>query len=336
MNYIVPLQQLVRNDIQSAGGKGANLGEMTAAGFPVPPGFVLTTEAYDAFVRAHSLQQQIVDLASKASAGDPQSSEDASAAIKMLFLAADVPEAIQVDLLSAYTALTTDGQTAVAVRSSATAEDLPTASFAGQQDTYLNVQSEDALLDAVVHRWASLWTARAISYRMHHDIDPATLSLAVVVQRFIPADSAGILFTANPIDGARDQIVINATWGLGEAIVGGLVTPDTVIVDKSNQHILSRETATKTIMTVRTDNRTKDQPVPRARQNQPAIDDATAIRLARCGAQIEAHYGLPMDVEWAISGDKIAILQARPITNLPPAPLRDVRWEPPKPGTIWM
>jgi pyruvate,water dikinase len=336
MSYTVPLQLLGRNSIQSAGGKGANLGEMTAAGFPVPPGFVLLTEAYDTFVQAHGLQQQIVDLATRASAGDPQSSEDASAAIKELFLAAAMPEAIQADLLSAYADLAAEGETAVAVRSSATAEDLPTASFAGQQDTYLNVQGKDALLDAVVYCWASLWTARAISYRMHQDIDPATVSLAVIVQQFIPADSAGILFTANPIDGERDQIVINATWGLGEAIVGGLVTPDTVIVDKTNSKILSRETATKTIMTTRADHGTDEQPVPREKQNRPVIGDATAITLARYGVQIETHYGMPMDIEWVISGEKIAILQARPITSLPPAPLRDVRWDPPKPGTIWM
>jgi pyruvate,water dikinase len=263
-----------------------------------------------------------------------------------------MPEAIRKDLLSAYADLTTDGEMAVAgeprsgslkqlvkpvaVRSSATTEDLPVASFAGQQDTYLNVQGQDALLEAVKGCWASLWTARAISYRMHQDIDPDTLSLAVLVQQLVPADSAGILFTANPVDGERDQMVINATWGLGEAIVGGQVTPDTVIVDKADRQILSRETATKTIMTIRTDSGTAEQPVPQAQQAQPAIDDATAIELAHYGAQIEAHYGLPVDIEWAIAGGRIAILQARPITNLPPAPLRDVRWEPPRPGTIWM
>ena len=184
--------------------------------------------------------------------------------------------------------------------------------------------------------WASLWTARAISYRTHQDIDPATLGLAVVVQQLILADSAGILFTVNPMDGTREQILINATWGLGEAIVGGQVTPDTVVVDKSSQQILSRETTSKTVMTVRTDNGTGEQPVPQAQQNQQVLDDATAVELARYGAQIEAHYGLPMDIEWAISDGRIAILQARPITNLPPAPLKDVRWEPPRPGTIWM
>ena len=336
MTYTIPLAQLTKDDIPAAGGKGANLGELAAAGFPIPPGFVLTTEAYDDFVQAVGLQQPIIGLASKASAGDPQSSQAASAAIGQLFLAPEIPEVIRVALLSAYAELTSDGQLAVAVRSSATAEDLPTASFAGQQDTLLNVQGQDALLEAVKCCWASLWSARALSYRLQQGIDPAALSLAVVVQQLVPAGSAGVLFTTNPVDGERDQIVINATWGLGEAMVGGQVTPDTVIVAKSHPQVLSRQTAIKTIMTVRADTGTEAQPVPKAQQDQPAIDDATAVELARYGAQIEVHYGLPMDVEWAIAGDRIAILQARPITNLPPAPLRDVRWEPPRPGTIWM
>ncbi len=333
LNYIMPFKQLGKKDIPTAGGKGANLGEMTTAGFPVPPGFVLTTAAYDVFVQAHDLQQRIVDLASEVSADDPQSSEEASKKIKQLFLGAEIPDDIVSALFSAYGDL---GEVPVAVRSSATAEDLPDASFAGQQETYLNVQGKDALLEAVKHCWASLWTARAISYRMHQDIAPATLSLAVVVQLLIPSDSAGILFTANPVDGERDHVLINATWGLGEAIVAGQVTPDTVIVDKSNQEILLRETATKIIMTVRTEDGTEDQPVPQAQQNQEVLNDATAIELARFGTQIEAHYGRSMDIEWAIADDKIAILQARPITNLRPAPLRDVRWEPPRPGSIWM
>jgi pyruvate,water dikinase len=336
MTYTIQFQHLDKNSISAAGGKGANLGEMTTAGFPVPPGFVLTTAAYDAFVQTHGLQQQIVDLASKASADNPQSSEEASAAIQKLIVVGDIPEDIQADLLTAYAELTTKEETSVAVRSSATAEDLTTASFTGQQDTYLNVQDEHALLDAVKKCWASLWTARAISYRMRQQIDPAVVSLAVVVQQLIPADTAGILFTANPLDGEREQIVINATWGLGEAIVGGQVTPDTVIVDKSSQQIVARETTTKTIMTVRTTNGTEELPVPQSQQNQQVLGDATALELAGYGAEIEAHYRRPMDIEWAISDDKIAILQARPITNLPPAPLKDVRWEPPRPGTIWM
>ena len=336
MKYAIPLSQLGKNDIPSAGSKGANLGEMLKAGFPVPAGFVLTTAAYDAFVSENGMQQQILDLAAKVSADDPRAGEDASGAIRKLFLAAGIPEAIRVDLLSAYADLASEGKTAVAVRSSATAEDLSTASFAGQQDTYLNIQGEGALLEAVKKCWASLWTARAMSYRSRRHIAPATVSLAVIVQQLILADSAGILFTANPMNGEREQIHINATWGLGEAIVGGLVTPDTLIVDKSNQQVVSRQTTTKTVMTVRTDTGTEERPIPQSQRERQVLDDATAVELARYGAQIEAHFGLPMDIEWAISGDSIAILQARPITNLPPAPLRDVHWEPPRPGTVWM
>ncbi|MCP4164864.1 MAG: phosphoenolpyruvate synthase [Chloroflexi bacterium] len=348
MTYTVPFTQLGKNDIPTAGGKGANLGEMTTAGFPVPAGFVLSTEAYDVFVSENGLQPQIVELVSKVSADDPQladalrsadvlrSGEETSAAIKKLFLAAEMPEAMRTDLLAAYSELIAGGRSHVAVRSSATAEDLPTASFAGQHDSFLNVQGDRALLDAVKKCWASLWTARATSYRLRQGIVPTDVSLAVVVQQLVPAESAGILFTANPLDGEREQIVINATWGLGEAIVGGQVTPDTVIVDKSSLQVISREIAIKTIMTVPIDNGTEEQPVPQAQQVQQVLDDAASIELARYGAEIEAHYGMPMDIEWAISDGEIAILQARPITNLAPVPLKDVRWDPPRPGTIWM
>ena len=336
MSYTRSFAQLNKTNIPTAGGKGANLGEMTTAGLPVPAGFVLTTEAYDAFVQVHGLQQQIVELAQTVSADDPQSGEVASEKIRALFMSGKIANDLATEITSAYEQLTQSSINAVAVRSSATAEDLPTASFAGQQDTFLNIQGNAALLDAVKKCWASLWTARAIAYRMRQGIDPASVSLAVVVQQLIPADAAGILFTANPVTGHRDQILINATWGLGEAIVGGLVTPDTVTVDESIQEILSRETTTKTMMTVRTDTGTEERAVPQAQQDQQVLDDATALELARYGAQIEAHYGMPMDIEWAIANGEIAILQARPITSLPPAPLQDVVWEPIVPKSVWM
>ena len=250
MSYTVPFSQLTKANIPAAGGKGANLGELTTAGFPVPAGFVLTTGAYDAFVQAHGLPRQIVDLAHTVSADDPQSSAAASEQIRALFMQGVIANEVAAEITAAYAQLTRTHGHAVAVRSSATAEDLPTASFAGQQDTYLNVQGDAALLAAVKQCWASLWTGRAISYRMRQKIDPATVSLAVVVQQLVPADAAGVLFTANPVNGQRDQILINATWGLGEAIVSGQVTPDTVVVEKSTGNILSRETATKTLMTV--------------------------------------------------------------------------------------
>ncbi|KAA3664762.1 MAG: phosphoenolpyruvate synthase, partial [Chloroflexi bacterium] len=224
MIYTVLFSQLNKTNIPAAGGKGANLGEMITAGFSIPDGFVLTTAAYDAFVQANGLQQQIIDLAHTASADNPQSGEDASEKIRALFMQGDIADDLVQEITTAYSQLTQDNGNAVAVRSSATAEDLPTASFAGQQDTFLNIQGNDALLDAVKKCWASLWTARAISYRMRQGIDPASVSLVVVVQQLIPADVAGILFTANPVNGERDQVLINATWGLGEEIVGGQVT----------------------------------------------------------------------------------------------------------------
>ncbi len=333
MTYTIPFSKLNKTNIPSAGGKGANLGEMAAAGLPVPDGFVLTTEAYDAFAQAHGLQQQIVELAHAVAPDDPQSGEAAAAKIRALFMRGEMAAELAAEITTAYQTLAAN---AVAVRSSATAEDLPTASFAGQQDTYLNVQGEAALLEAVKKCWASLWTARAISYRMRQGIDPASVSLAVVVQTLVDADVAGVLFTANPTSGERDQILINATWGLGEAIVGGLVTPDSIVVDRASWQITSRETATKTVMTVRTESGTAEQAVPQAQQNQAVLDDATAVELARIGAQIAAHYDMPMDIEWAIEQGEIFILQARPITALPPAPLRHVVWEPPTPNTIWM
>ncbi len=342
MSYVLPLSELKKSDVSIAGGKGANLGEMIAAGFPVPAGFVLTTKAYDAFVQAGGLQQPIADWAGAVVADDPRSGEAAAAEIERLFLEAAVPADIHEALLVAYGELGGDvGQSAlpVAVRSSATAEDMPDASFAGQHETYLNKQGEEALLAAVKKCWASLWTARAMAYRRRQKIDPDDVSLAVIVQELVPADVSGILFTANPVTGQRDQLLINATWGLGEAIVGGQVTPDTVLVAKSTWEILSRETATKTIMTARTGAGTEVQAVPPALQTQPSLADQTAVSLAKLGAAIEAHYQTPMDVEWAIADDKITILQARPISSLPdpgPEPLADVVWEPIVPNTVWM
>jgi pyruvate,water dikinase len=195
MSYAIPFPQLNKNNIPVAGGKGANLGEMTMAGFPVPSGFVLTTQAYDAFVRTHNLQQQIIDLAHTVSADVPQSGEDASVSITQLFLGADIPGTIVDALMAAYDGL---GNCPVAVRSSATAEDLPDASFAGQQETYLNVQGKAALRGAVKQCWASLWTARAITYRLKQEIAPDEVSLAVVLQKQIESEVSGVAFSLNP------------------------------------------------------------------------------------------------------------------------------------------
>ena len=339
MSYSVPFAQLDKGDIPLAGGKGANLGELSSAGFPVPPGFVLTTAAYDAFVAANELQATIISLANSVSPTDPQTGEAAANQIRQLFQNGNLSDDLASAISSAYAALKGERDLAVAVRSSATAEDLPTASFAGQQDTYLNIHGEAALIEAIKNCWASLWTARAISYRQRQEIAPDMVSLAVVVQTLVAADSAGILFTANPVTGNRDEILINATWGLGEAIVGGLVTPDTLIVAKGSGTIQHREIAAKTMMTVRLETGTEEQAVPESLQDRPVLNDATISDLARFGEQIEAHYNMPMDIEWAIADGQIAILQARPITSLPTpkaAPPADIKWEPIAPDTLWM
>ncbi|MGB1252025.1 MAG: PEP/pyruvate-binding domain-containing protein [Candidatus Promineifilaceae bacterium] len=344
MSYTSTFSQLGKNDIPTAGGKGANLGELTAAGLPVPAGFVLTTGAYGAFVQANGLQEQIVVLAGMVSAENPQSAQHASEQIGALFIQGAMSDELATEITNAYEQLTHASGSAVAVRSSATAEDLPSASFAGQQDTFLNIRGHVALLDAVKKCWASLWTARALAYRLRQGIEPASVRLAVVVQVLISAAptstaqdlTSGILFTANPINGERGQTLINAAWGLGEAIVGGLVTPDTIVVDKASDVILSRDTAIKTRMTVRTETGTEEQTVPESLQAMQVLDDASVIKLAQFGEQIEAHYGMPMDIEWAIADGEIAILQARPITSLPAAPLKDVVWEPIAPKTLWL
>ena len=214
----------------------------------------------------------------------------------------------------AYRALGDD--VAVAVRSSATAEDLPTLSFAGQQDTYLNIRGGDAVLDAVRRCWASLWNPRAVAYRDEHGVSHDDVALAVVVQELVPADASGILFTADPVTGSRTETVINASWGLGEAVVGGEVTPDTVTVSRG---VVTRATTgAKTVMTVRTAAGTEDRAVPDDLRDRPVLDEAQAVELAGLGARIQELFGVPVDVEWARRDGEFAIVQARPITGLPP------------------
>lgn len=224
-----------------------------------------------------------------------------------------MPRETAEEILAAYTKLGDD--VPVAVRSSATAEDLPDMSFAGQQDTYLNIRG-DALLDAVRRCWASLWTARAIAYRAGNGVPHDDVALAVVVQELVPADAAGILFTADPVTGARDRVVINASWGLGEAVVGGQVTPDTVVVGKTGGDVVEEHVGDKAVMTVRTPGGTHEEPVPEELRHRPVLDRAQAVRLARLGTEIEELYGTAMDVEWAVHDGTFFIVQARPITRL--------------------
>ena len=281
--------------LENVGGKGMSLARMLHAGLPVPDGFHVTTQAYRRFVAENGIQARIRQELEGADPADPATLEAASERIRAAFAAGTTPPEIVAAVVAAYEALQ---NTPVAVRSSATAEDLPGASFAGQQETYLNIRGSDAVLDAVKKCWASLWTARAIAYRLKNNIEQDSVALAVVVQELVLADAAGIMFTANPLNGKRDELAINAAWGLGEAIVSGAVTPDTITVSKATGRVLAQETAEKALMTVRTEQGTREVPVPASQRKKAVLSKAQTAELARLGAAIERLYEMPMDAEW--------------------------------------
>lgn len=312
--YVLPLND-PNSNLENTGGKGASLARLSRAGLPVPDGFHITTDAYRYFVAENRLQDKILSALGQADASLPTTLGTASATIGGFFAEAEIPADLADAIMAAYKALPSSTPS-VAVRSSATAEDLPDASFAGLQESFLNVKGEQELLVAVKKCWTSLWTARAIGYRAHLDISPENVALAVVVQILVPADAAGILFTANPVNGDYDQMVINAAWGLGEAVVGGAVTPDSLTVSKPTGRMIRRETAEKQVMTIRTESGTSEQPVPDHLIKAPVLNDKQAATLAHIGARIEKLYNTPMDIEWALSKGRFAILQARPITTI--------------------
>ncbi|MEO3931769.1 PEP/pyruvate-binding domain-containing protein [Micrococcaceae bacterium Sec7.4] len=306
--------------LPDVGGKAANLGELIRAGLPVPAGFCLTTRAYRRATSGAGLDLVHADLAATAPDDLPRLAGLAAAARRAV-LAADMPADIATAVRNSYTALGTD--VPVAVRSSATAEDLPFASFAGQQDTFLNVVGVESVLAAVRQCWASLWTDRAVSYRATHGIAPSTVSLAVVVQRMVDAAVAGVLFTANPVTGRRREAVIDASPGLGEAVVSGAVNPDHFVVDSATRRILERRIGSKGLAirplpgggTERI-----DQP---GAGSQPCLDNAQILALELLGRRAAVHFGAPQDLEWAIDGGGAAWLtQSRPITTLYPLPER--------------
>ncbi len=352
--YVLPLADPGAT-LETVGGKGASLARLVAAGLPVPGGFHVTTAAYRRFVADNNLKPGIDTALAQVDVSQPATLERTSQAIGELFAGAQTPPDVASAIALAYASLAGEPQAdspeqlakPVAVRSSATAEDLPEASFAGQQETYLNIEGYGQVLEAVKRCWASLWTARAIGYRARQEIEPDSLSLAVIVQSLVPADAAGILFTANPVTGRRDQTLISASWGLGEAVVGGLVTPDALTVDKASGAVLEHQIADKRVMTTRiataggANTGTEEQPVPADLRRAPVLDDEAAAELNRLGVEIEGLYGMPMDIEWAVAGGKPAIVQARPITALPEEPpepeieLPD-EWPLPHPGGTYM
>ncbi|MDD1773681.1 MAG: phosphoenolpyruvate synthase [Methanomassiliicoccales archaeon] len=318
MKRIVSIAELGVDDIPIAGGKAANLGELTAAGFNVPPGFVLTTAAYDYFMEQNGLMKKVEKALKKIVVSDDRSLQDASAKIRSAFEEVQMPGDLKDEILKAYKGLFKNRQDSrlVAVRSSATAEDLPTASFAGQQDTFLNVSNPEDLLDKVRKCWSSLFTPRAIAYRSSKGFDQKKIKLAVVVQRMVSSKVSGIMFTVDP-NSELPHIIIEAGYGLGEAMVGGKVTPDTYVVDKFHRKIINKRIARQTWKLVRgKGGDSVREEVDAGLANKQKMKDEEILALADIGNQIELHYDKPMDIEWCIEDGETFVVQARPVTTL--------------------
>ncbi|GAA1637058.1 hypothetical protein GCM10009733_037720 [Nonomuraea maheshkhaliensis] len=289
MKLVAPLSAFDRGDLATAGGKGANLGELVNNAFPVPDGFVVTTQAYEQVAQGRNTREQLER--------------------------AELPDDLRQAIVGAYAEL---GGGAVAVRSSATAEDLPGAAFAGQQDTYLNVVGEQALLDAVRRCWGSLFTERAVAYRARLGIDDAEVRIAVVVQSMVQAEAAGVMFTADPVSGDRTRIVVDASSGLGEAVVSGLVTPDHYVLRRSGEIDFTPGRREVVIRGVEGGGVVHESGGAERAERLP---DAVLTELGGLGRRVAGHFGRPQDIEWAYAKGRVHLLQARPMTALPPPPV---------------
>jgi rifampicin phosphotransferase len=302
--------------LHQVGGKAANLGELIRAGFQVPDGFCITTSVYRRVTDLAQVKPLLAEL-QQLPVQDLEGRAALAERLRQRIQTAPAPADLVDAITSAYLALGQD--VAVAVRSSATAEDLAEAAFAGQQDTFLNIVGPDAVLDAVRHCWASLWTDRAIAYRERQGVDPQTVALAVVIQRLVAAEAAGVMFTANAITGARDETVIDSSPGLGEAVVSGQVTPDHIVLRKSRWgwRVIERQPGRREIV-IRARPGGGTEHVPSGTgMALPPLPDHRLRQLAGIGEAIQRHFGTPQDVEWAWAGGKLMMLQARPMTALP-------------------
>lgn len=315
---VLPFSQIDKGDVAIVGGKGANLGEMYGAGLPIPNGFCLTSTAYDLMLTENKLKDVIKGILTGLNVHDTEKLNTAAHKIEQLIVKADVPKELVKEVFALYKNLKAeDRNPLVAVRSSATAEDLPDASFAGQQETYLNIKGEANLIQAIRRAWASLFGARAIFYRQTKGFDHFKVSLALPVQLMVQSDISGVMFSVNPVTNNKSQIVIEAIWGLGDYIVQGVVTPDTYIVDKTDFHIHSRLVAPQKIMEVyHHPSGVKRVKVSQKQINLIKLSDDQIVKLAKIGQKVHEHYYFPQDLEWAIEKGKIYITQSRPITTL--------------------
>lgn len=321
--HIVWFGQVGRDAVPLVGGKGANLGELTQAGIPVPPGFVVTTHAYREFINHSGLDHILRRLLDGLDVNDDDQLNSTAAAVQHAIEQAEMPAVMQEEITAAYVQL---GEGPVAVRSSATAEDLAEASFAGQQATFLNIESGVNVVEAVQRCWASLFEARAIFYREQAGWGHLDVDLAVPVQRMVQSESSGVMFTVDPITNDSNKVVIEAAFGLGEAVVGGLVSPDHFEVDKAAGQILERQIFTQDRRLVRSPDGAVDpehgsnvwQQLSESQGSAPKLSDQQVLELSAVGKQIESHYGSPQDIEWGWADNQFYLLQTRPITTVAP------------------
>jgi len=317
-SFILRLEETGAEDLPLVGGKGANLGELTEAGVPVPPAFIITSMAYRHFLQTAQLSDVLRRQVANVNVEDPERLTAVSSRVRKLITTAALPDDLVAAIKAEYAAL--GGVTAVAVRSSATAEDQPEASFAGQYSTLLNVRGIDHVLAAIKSCWASLFEERALFYRSHQGIDQMSLGMAVVVQRMVQAEVSGVMFTADPVTNDVTRMMIEASFGLGEAVVSGLVTPDLYGVDKGSRTIVDRTISRQEWKLVQgaTGDISENERIPlrEAEGGRQKLPDARLLDLAEIGMRIEQHFGWPQDIEWALEGNQFFVVQARPVTTL--------------------
>lgn len=313
MEFTRPFEKLGKNDADKAGGKGASLGEMTQAGIPVPPGFVILAETFDHFLAEADLNSTIAAELAQVNVHDTNSVEQVSERIRAIFEATPIPEDIAKKIEEDFAEL--DAKF-VAVRSSATAEDAADASWAGELESYLYTSST-TLLENVKKCWSSLFTPRAIFYRTEKGMRDLKVAVAVVVQKMVPSEISGICFTVHPVTKDPNQLIIEAGWGLGEAIVGGMITPDSYIIDKRNWEMLDTYISEQSMKVVHApEGDTEEAVVAADDRERQKMSHERVLEMAKLAAKIEMHYGFPQDIEWALADGKIWIVQSRPITTL--------------------
>jgi len=318
MDAVIWLEEVGKDDVSIVGGKGASLGEMINANVPVPGGFAVTAQAFRDFVNRSGIAEDLFK-ALEVDVNDPSALNDSAAKAKELVIKAKVPKDIEKAIRNRYNELCKrDGEEVlVAVRSSATAEDLPDASFAGQQETFLNMIGEDQVFEAVVKCWASLYGARAIFYRVEQGFEHEKVNISVTVQKMVNSEKSGVMFSSHPSTG-EPQVIIEAAWGLGESVVSGSVSPDNYVVDRTTKEVLSKFIAAKETMIVRDpktgETVTKD--VPSDMREKLVLSDEEILQLSDQAVILEKHYGIPQDIEWAFEGGEMFILQSRPITTI--------------------